>query len=57
MLELISARCMEAVGNTPFEVHGRSVTPRVLSGAAQWESDSGGASDILAASWRSIGYA
>ena len=57
MLKSISDRCLEAVGNTPFDVHGSSVTPRVLAGAAQWESDSGGASDILAASWRTIGHA
>jgi len=57
MLLAISDRCMEAVARTPFEVQGKEVSPSVLSGAAQWGDDDGGASDILAASWATIGYA
>ncbi len=57
MLASISERCLQAVGVTPFEVHGRAVSPRVRAGAAQWEAGDSGASDILAASWRTIGYA
>ncbi len=56
MLRQISERCIEALGATPFEVHGKTVQPRVAAGASQWNQTSG-ASDLLAASWASIGDA